>query len=1580
MDIVRNVRRQVASFSLATLIASFFAIGVAQAQTFPDVNPGDWFYTYVEDLVAMGVVNGSMPEYRPADNVNRAEMAKLVVEAFDIALEDPATATFKDVPKGEWFFTYVETAAANGIVGGYKDNEGNLTGYYGPGDPLTREQASKMIVLGAPLTTNTNCGPTFPDVGVNRWSYEYVETLYVNSVIDGYPDGTFGPEKNINRAEIAKIVSNGMNPVVRPCGGFNVEDAFATSETTVEVCYNSEYDDTSAMMPENYSILNGAAESLAVNSVASTSDPMCVELTTATQEGGRNYELMVTGVTSADGMDLSIGDASFVGFTGGTGGGLSCNAGDQPAGMSVPLGATGVPFTVVNCTADAPTTLYAMTFHRFGAGDEADIADVYLYEGANRLTTGRSINSETQEVELSGLNKTISGNTSFVVVGDIALGAAPASQHGFELLSKDKIDSNATSISGTFPIQGNLMTISGATAGTVSVEANGSLDELTIGEMGRIAQFELENSGTESAELDRLALYVRGTCGSESVSDFNLFVTGSSEVLASTSGVGAKDLASFALANPFVFSQGESRIFYVEAQNNCRNGETIRTYIDETTDVHVTGTAAGAGFGLLVDIARPLPGNYDGQVAGGGVGDGFSEVTIKGSDFNVAFSGPPAQDIAVGTDDVSCLDLTITNASGGSLELRDWTVDLDIVGGVPTAAGGLLDTTTAPFTPNYTLIKLARMNEDGSVGSSILGPSELSLVGGDAAQTVTLDGSGTVAPNEMIDAAIIFDLNNNPLMNGDKIRCTLNDLTATPDAVRDQNGDALDATSITPSTDIPGNTMTVSSAALDIDVSSTPSSRTYVAGTPNAGLVGFTLSSGTSSGIMLESLTVQGYVDCDLAGVFEADGTANAPACGEAAVSTVLKDVLYSCGLYEGTTLVSDLENINAADGKIIYNNLSVEIPANDNLDLVQQCTVNNSAPYGAANDRVKFAVAAAADVVATQLSNGQNVATGSIDVTGAANGGTADSGVIMTIADSGTGTVSTLSTPQATAVAGATNLSQISKWTFSSVNQDAILNDLQLLVLNDSPASVSSVSLYSGSSCDTLVKTKTPLSNGVVDFPNLGVTIPESTSLTLCAQAMTGTVNNNGVTEPTSASNVGLGLLNVTEVLSGSGDNAAPVYVGTAIGAGLTLATAINSTCTDFTLAAPDPGCGVTVFGGGMAAGDVIHVDSEMMLVGTVAGGEPTLVVRGFANSTAGTHALGSDVTLSTIATLVGPTTVAFVAAGTTATDNGTAFDTITIAGADAAIIVGDPIALPPVTGGDTAVITPGIYRVTAVAGGGTIFTLDSLNAVTTTGTYTSTPSEYTVLPGTTIGDVISGGTNYHLCLVAGCLGVGGGETLQLTAAGTFTPAGVARFPLHGNLHKLFRGIPKVTNSVPGGSAALPPSANTTIHKFKVEAVGDEVRFRNNGGGVGVAVVGGGALAATGANQVVVNLTSSIAIPAAASCTLVRITGGEQNLATVATVADAVAPFVNQIPFTFDLNQLDIAAGSGNAIDVEVRCDSASILALGVGGETLTASLPAAATTVEWGTTVTGSADLVGFGTFIVPVEMTGYTVQKTS
>lgn len=211
--------RLAAATIFVALCGTFLFPAAALAQTFSDVPFGSWFYADVEALVSSGVINGSVPEYRPGDNVNRAEMAKLIVEAYDLPLGTPDFETFLDVPRGQWYFSYVETVALQGIAVGYLDTNGDLNNLFGPHDPITREQAAKMIVLGAEISINTGCGAVFQDVAPERWSYEYIGTLFANSILGGYPDGSFRPEQNINRAEIAKIMNQSQTPKLRTCAG-----------------------------------------------------------------------------------------------------------------------------------------------------------------------------------------------------------------------------------------------------------------------------------------------------------------------------------------------------------------------------------------------------------------------------------------------------------------------------------------------------------------------------------------------------------------------------------------------------------------------------------------------------------------------------------------------------------------------------------------------------------------------------------------------------------------------------------------------------------------------------------------------------------------------------------------------------------------------------------------------------------------------------------------------------------------------------------------------------------------------------------------------------------------------------------------------------------------------------------------------------------------------------------------------------------------------------------------------------------------------------------------------------------------
>ena len=47
---------------------------------------------------------------------------------------------------------------------------------------------------------------TFPDVTADHWAYPYVSMLTANGSIDGYPDGTFAPSRNIKVCEFIKVL------------------------------------------------------------------------------------------------------------------------------------------------------------------------------------------------------------------------------------------------------------------------------------------------------------------------------------------------------------------------------------------------------------------------------------------------------------------------------------------------------------------------------------------------------------------------------------------------------------------------------------------------------------------------------------------------------------------------------------------------------------------------------------------------------------------------------------------------------------------------------------------------------------------------------------------------------------------------------------------------------------------------------------------------------------------------------------------------------------------------------------------------------------------------------------------------------------------------------------------------------------------------------------------------------------------------------------------------------------------------------------------------------------------------------
>jgi glucose/arabinose dehydrogenase len=64
---------------------------------------------------------------------------------------------------------------------------------------------------GSETATPTPCPLNFSDVHAADWFYDYVRCLYCRGALSGYADGTFRPNSNTTRGQIAKIVALAFN-------------------------------------------------------------------------------------------------------------------------------------------------------------------------------------------------------------------------------------------------------------------------------------------------------------------------------------------------------------------------------------------------------------------------------------------------------------------------------------------------------------------------------------------------------------------------------------------------------------------------------------------------------------------------------------------------------------------------------------------------------------------------------------------------------------------------------------------------------------------------------------------------------------------------------------------------------------------------------------------------------------------------------------------------------------------------------------------------------------------------------------------------------------------------------------------------------------------------------------------------------------------------------------------------------------------------------------------------------------------------------------------------------------------------
>lgn len=1004
-----------------------------------------------------------------------------------------ATSAYSDVQDGQWY--------SDGIQAVVDAGAGPTGDKYEPAKLMTRAEAARYAVLLAGYTVPAVTTAPFSDVPVTHADAKYIAFAKDKGILGGYDTGKFGPNDPLTREQYAKMTVLAFElPLVNPTTA-----SFSDVKSTA---WSYKYVETA----KSYGIITGYPDNTFKPAKNIQRDEGAVMVFRATSAGSSEGEGEVPPVTGGD-LGVALSD-------------------ETPAAATLPALATSTAVMAVDLTAgDTDVTFNGFTVHKKGVGAIANDFQAYLYDGNDRLTSGKSINSSTNNIEFSNVGFVVDAGETKTVTLKVDVGTTASGSVFFELVDADSVKSTADAVTGDFPVVSEEVGLSTTTVGSITIAKNGSVTNPKVGEVGAtVAKFKL-TAATEAAEVSELGLYITGTITATDVTNLKLYVTGTTEPLAEVDGVNGKDLAQFVFDTPYEIEKGGTKSFYVTADMEPgRNNDTLRIYIDEKTDIVAIGGTYG--YGMAVTYT-----SYENSAADG---TDASWSTLEGGDITFVSSGPSAADFAVNAKDVHLLNFTI--AAVNDVTFKNFEVGM-LASVEAAAAGGLLNSTTA----NFTDIKVVNTE----TGETLMGPVDVTSfktatggataiteAAGDNAQAYYLfTDEFSMDAGETLKLALTTDVANNTSLNNETLVASLQ-LGATYPQVKDVNNKTLTNTSsLVPSSAITGKTMTVKSPSLTLSLASTPASKTYVKGYKGVKFAGISLACGSASTCKVTDLALTGYIDDDSDGTYQAGCQTVA---GDASShATCLSTYVGSVSLQDSAGKVLAASKSVQSTGAVNYTNLTgtdwtLAAGETKTVYVVGDLSSNSYANTDA--ERIYFSVAATTDVTAEDA-DGNSIAS----ITGTPNSGTT---VVATTAAGGvlTASVDTSGPRENILLAGAADQS-IVKLKFTTANEAFVIRKLAIenrqqgfadANIGDNDDNISSIKIsYTNSSGVTETKTGT-LTKGNAEFSGMDFPVAADDDATMTVSATLNTIS--GGADAGTFVDLNLALENFEAVAQGSG------------------------------------------------------------------------------------------------------------------------------------------------------------------------------------------------------------------------------------------------------------------------------------------------------------------------------------------------------------------------------------------------------------------------------------------------------------
>ncbi len=518
-------------------------------------------------------------------------------------------------------------------------------------------------------------------------------------------------------------------------------------------------------------------------------------------------------------MCSTTGGTTTGGTTGGneamTGTGLKVSlAASSPNGTVLVQGqaiAKLAEFTFANPTS-ASINVTNLSFNRTGVSNDSTLSNVYLYNGATRLTDSAGIsNTAFSFNESAGIFTVPAGATMTIsVLSDIATGTS-GEQVGASLASVNTSGTLDASVS--FPIASGFQTISSATLATVDFNTTTLPSGTTMAAQDDYTVWQnTVTVGTRAVKFSSFQLRNIGSVSQGSIKNFRLYVDGV-QVGTAVTQISSGDTVTFDLSSAPVRMETGGRVVKVVADVVNGAGDTFQfslrraadaRFIDTELNQPILSTANGSGFSARAATSATID-------------SGTVSVTKA--------SNSPTSNVSVDATNVKWATFEM-RAAGEDVKVESLDVNAD-------ASTRGLDNGKV-FVNGVQVGSTKDLTEDTDVNFTF-GSSFILKAGETAIVDIYADAKSTTGAS---------------FSSSDTVQITLGAGSSNA-----QGQSSLTSINV-PGSNTLANSVTVTSSSLTLTKFSGYGDQTMIAGTNNGRLGSFTLSTGSTEGASVNTITV----------------------------------------------------------------------------------------------------------------------------------------------------------------------------------------------------------------------------------------------------------------------------------------------------------------------------------------------------------------------------------------------------------------------------------------------------------------------------------------------------------------------------------------------------------------------------------------------------------------------------------------------------------------------------------------------------------------------------------------------------